>query len=281
MAEPDLSPAAAIVRRYDPDLFRTALFAAGEARERLMVLYAFDIELSRATLRADRTEQGPIIAEMRLQFWRDVVAGAYSGAEPRAHEIAGPFAALIAEAGLPRETVQALVEARSAELAGGFDTPDFDSWLADRFAGLMRIAARITGAAGEAAERAADQAGRALGIAFALRSAVPMAAQSRLYLLPGLTQDDKSALAGMETTDRLRGLARHLAEQGLAALDAARRGRGDIPRSAAPAFLPLVRAEADLRAAMRGGVDLASGFRDPARAGHLLRLTIRGLTGRW
>ena len=38
-----------IVRRDDPQLYKTALFAPEPARSRLMVLYAFDIELSRAT----------------------------------------------------------------------------------------------------------------------------------------------------------------------------------------------------------------------------------------
>ncbi len=64
MSMPLLSPAATMVRRLDPDLFHTALFAPEPARQRLMVLYAFDIELSRAAARAAE----PLIAAMRLQW---------------------------------------------------------------------------------------------------------------------------------------------------------------------------------------------------------------------
>ena len=71
MTMPLLSPAATLVRRLDPDLFHAALFAPEPARERWMVLHAFDIELSRAAARAAE----PLIARMRLQWWRDVVAG--------------------------------------------------------------------------------------------------------------------------------------------------------------------------------------------------------------
>ncbi|MEM9737320.1 MAG: squalene/phytoene synthase family protein, partial [Pseudomonadota bacterium] len=86
---------AAIAERLDPDLHRAAMFAPPGLRPRLMVLIAFDVELSRAGRASEK-----MIAAMRLQWWRDVVAEAFAG-ESRAHEVAGPLAALIQECNLP------------------------------------------------------------------------------------------------------------------------------------------------------------------------------------
>ncbi|MDT8345500.1 MAG: squalene/phytoene synthase family protein [Thermohalobaculum sp.] len=276
MAEPALSPCAAIVRRYDPELFHAALFAPEPARERLMVLYAFDIELSRAAARAERAEPGPIIARMRLQFWRDVVAGRQAGA----HEVAGPLAALLS-GGLDRGLTEGLVEAREMELAAPFDRAAFDGWLQARFCGLMRLAAASLGGTDAATQRAAADGGRAFGIAFALRLAAPMAVQAGASLLPGLDAAARGALARGETTPALRDCARDLAGEGLAALSAARSGRPAVARAAAPAFLPLWRAGIDLRAAARPGFDMVTGFPDPGPARRALTLLGRALTGRW
>ncbi|MCL5778765.1 squalene/phytoene synthase family protein [Limibaculum sp. FT325] len=275
MAEPPLGPCAAIVRRYDPELFHAALFAPEPLRERLMVLYAFDIELSRAAARADRAEPGPIIARMRLQFWRDVVTGAGVGA----HEVAAPLTALIGEALAPRALLDGLIEAREMELAAPFDRAAFDAWLAARFGGLTRLATGALGATG--AGEVADAAGRAVGTAFALRLAAPMAVQSGLVLLPDLTREAHGALMRGETNEALRLAARALAAEGLTSLRAARAGRREVGRAAVPAFLHLWRAELDLRAALRPGFDMVTGFPDPGGTRRALTLMTHALTGRW
>ncbi|MBK0397950.1 squalene/phytoene synthase family protein [Limibaculum sp. M0105] len=275
MAEPTLSPAAAIVRRYDPDLFQAALFAPEPARERLMVLYAFDIELSRAVQRADRVDAGPIIARMRLQFWRDVVAG--EGVER--HEVAGPLAALIADGVVRRDLLEGLIEAREMELAVPFDRAQFDGWLDARFGGLTRLAKGVLVA--EAGSEAAKSAGRACGIAFVLRQAATMAAHSGGSLLPDLDDGARLSLARGETGEALRRVAKGLAEEGLAALSSARADRGKLGRAAAPAFLHLWRAERDLKAALRPDFDFVTGFAAPDGARRAINLLSRALTGRW
>ncbi len=58
-----------LVARGDPRRFRAAMAAPLAARELLLPLYAFNIEVSRAPW---LTEE-PMIAEMRLQWWRDAL----------------------------------------------------------------------------------------------------------------------------------------------------------------------------------------------------------------
>ena len=73
-----LSAVGEIVRRHDPDRFLTALFAPAERREALFVLYAFNHELARAR----EVAREPMLAMVRLQWWREVVEGAR-----RRHEV--------------------------------------------------------------------------------------------------------------------------------------------------------------------------------------------------
>lgn len=287
MAEPELGPVADHVRRFDPALFRTALFAPEPGRGRLMTLYAFDIELSRAL---SRTAE-PMISLMRLQWWRDCVAAAGAGEPPRVHEVATPLHALLAERALPAELLEGLIVAREMEVEGLTTRDRFDRWAGLRFAGLTRLAAgclidRAAAGAGTAdcgcslpLVEAAGPAGRALAIAFALRNAVPMAAETGRSLLPDLADQSRAALARGRTDEALRGHVRDLAEDGLGALATARSRRSDVPAGALPAFLPLSLAAPVLRRARRPGLELTSLAAEGA--GGAVPMLWRVLTGRW
>jgi phytoene synthase len=274
MTAPALSPAATLVRTHDPDLFHAALFAPEPARERLMTLYAFDIELSRAT----STPSEPLIARMRLQWWRDLVAGVAAGEPPRAHEVAGPLHALLTAHALPPEDLAALADARELELHGAMDEHRFATWLDGRFGALTRLAAHLLAGANPAARRAASAVGHAMGVAFAVRHAAAMAANDNLYLLPGLGPDDRAALARGRTTDHARSTAHRLAGQALALLAAARAERRAVPAPAAPALLPVWRAERVLNQARRPGFELGS---PPAAFPRAAAFAWRALRGRW
>jgi len=275
MAEPGLDPCAAAVRRFDPDLFATALFAPEPGRARLMTLYAFDIELSRAAELARRAEEGRMIAAMRLQWWRDVLEAALAGdgASP-AHEVAGPLARLAGAGRLPQAEAAAMIAAHEQELRGIESEAAFAAWAEGRFAALTRAAAALLDAPAAAA---AGPAGRARGTAFALRTAAAMAVEGRC-LLPEISAQARAALArGAPDGDTLRAV-RACAEAGLAALAEAR--AAGAPRAALPAFLPLWQAERVLRRlAARPGAVAAPPGDAPARRS--LALGWRALTGRW
>src|SRR5579871_2069282 len=104
---------AAVVRRCDPDRFLTALFAPAEKRDALFALYAFNHELARA--REVVTE--PPLSLIRLQWWREVVDGAY-----RRHEVAAPLRAAVDAGHLDRNDLLRLIDAREAEAEPEFTT---------------------------------------------------------------------------------------------------------------------------------------------------------------
>ncbi len=273
MSPPPLSPAALLVRRLDPDLFHAALFAPEPARQRLMLLYAFDIELSRAAARSAE----PLIAAMRLQWWRDVVAGA--GAAARGHEVAEPLRGLLSAYALPGDDLALLIDARGMELHGSLDQHRFGDWLDARFGALTRLAAHLLVGDDAAARRAAGAVGHAIGVAFALRTAAAMAAEAKPFLLPGLARSDRAELSRGRTTGHARATAHRLADQALALLAAARAGRRAVPKAAVPALLPVWRAERVLRRARRPDLDLARDLAGPGSRG--VSLAWRALRGRW
>ena len=270
-APPGAGACGHIVARDDAHLHATAMFAPQPARDGLMVLYAYDIELSRAV----RASAESLIPRMRLQFWQDTVAEAAAGAPPRAHEVAAPLAALIAATPVLAEHLAAMADGAAAELDRPFDRPGFEAWAARRFGARTAAAAAILGE--DLGPVTADQAGRVLGTDLALRSARAMAAAGGPCLVPGPAGPDLAALARGETTDALTATARDLAQAGLddlAALRRQRRGRGAVA-----AFLPLARAGRVLgavaRAPVLGQIDRVE------RPFDGLRLALRALTGRW
>ncbi|PLL13721.1 phytoene synthase [Tabrizicola sp. TH137] len=228
------------------------------ARGRLFVLYAFNLEVARAPW----VTQEPMIAEMRLQWWRDVVAEAAEGRPARAHEVAGPLAALIAEAGLPLPALDALVEARRWDVyrAPFEDGAALAAYLEDTGGGVMWLAGRALGASG-ADEAALRAAGWAAGLAGFLRAVPELEARGRVPLVDGRPE----AVAA-------------LARQGLARLEAARQGVRRMGPARA-ATIAAWQAEAILRQAAREPGRVAAGGlgqSEFARRWGLLRAGLRG-----
>jgi phytoene/squalene synthetase len=192
---------AELVRKGDPDRFLAVMAAPVPLRERLFPLYAFNLEVARAPW----VTREPLIAEMRLQWWRDVVAAP----DRRAHEVAGPLHDVI-RAGAPVAVLDALVAARRRDVAGEpfADRAALLAYLGDTGGGLMWAAAAACGAPASA-EAAARGYGLAAAAAVWLRALPQLVARGR----PGLPEGTAPA---------------DLAREGLAALARARAGSGSL-----------------------------------------------------
>jgi phytoene synthase len=249
---------ASLVERGDPDRFAAVMAAPGPLRGRLMVLYAFNLEVARAPW----VTQEPMIAEMRLQWWRDVVAEAGEGKPARAHEVVGPLAQLIAEAGLPVAVLDALIEARRWDVYREpfEDQAALAAYLEDTGGGLMWLAGRALGAEA-AAEADLRAVGWAAGLAAFLRAVPELEARGRVPLVDGRAE----AVAA-------------LAEAGLARLAGARAGLRRMGR-AQVATIAAWQAAAILRQAGQQPERVAAGAlgqSEFARRWGLLRAGLRG-----
>ena len=248
---------AEIVQRGDPDRFLATMAAPVPARAVLFPLYAFNLEVARAPWMASE----PMIAEMRLQFWRDVVDDIAAGKTPRAHEVAAPLAAT-----LPAECAAllgGLVAARRWDVyKDAFeDAAHFDAYLDATSGNLTWAGARALGAEpkAEAPIRALSFAG---GIAGLLRAVPELEARGCIPLLDGTPQG-----------------VRDLAERGLAKWAEGRAGRAHIPRPSRAALLALWRTKATLIAARDLPERVIEGKLDEsefARRGSLLWAQMRG-----
>jgi phytoene/squalene synthetase len=235
-----LEACAEIVQRGDPDRFAAVMAAPTAARARLFPLYAFNLEVARAPW----VSKEPMIGEMRLQWWRDVVAEP----APRAHEVAGPFHALIQEAALPLGVIDRLIEARIHDVYGEpfADGAAFDAYLDDSAGGLMWLAATACGGTDESAARAL---GWAMGLANYLRAVPELEARGR-QPLPDGRAEAVQALA----KDGLQRLATAKGRVPLAAALAAWQARGLLRQVVANPALVANGAMGLSEFALRGGL---------------------------
>jgi phytoene synthase len=217
----DLTACAALVEKADPDRFAAAMANAVTARKVLFPLYAFNVEVARAPW----VTQEPMIAEMRLQWWRDALEEIAKGGPIRRHEVVTPLASILS--GEEAEALDKLVAVRRWDVyKDAFeDAAHFEAYLTDTAALLMRVAARaLARAAGEKAPQAeAEDALRRLGYATGLArflQAVPaLEAQGRIPLVDGRAE----AIA-------------ELARQAFADMPPRRNMRDLLPPSARPAM---------------------------------------------
>ena len=248
-----LQACAELVKRGDPDRFLAVMAAPPAARAVLFPFYAFNVEVARAPW----VTEEPMIAEMRLQWWRDALEEIRSGKPARRHEVVDELAPVLDADGAA--LLDGLVAARRWDVyrEAFEDASAFETYL-DRTAGnLAWAAARALRARdGEAAVRNAAWAG---GLANWFLAIPELEARGRFPLVDGRPE-----------------AVRALAELGLARLSKARR----IPSEARPVVLAAWRARPLLRQAARDPGRVAAGALRQSefsrRFGLLWRSALRG-----
>jgi NADH dehydrogenase [ubiquinone] 1 alpha subcomplex assembly factor 6 len=252
-----LSYSAQQVRDADTDRFLTALFAPSSRREALFALYAFNIEVARVSEAVNESMMGQI----RLQWWRDRLAEIYSGEPPKGAEVAQALCRAVRDFTLPRDSFDALLDARESDLSPN-SPPTMDDFevYADATSGeLVSLALHILGVSDEAAHEAGQHAGIAWAITGHLRAAGFHAARNKVFL-PADTLEGPAAadlLAG-RSTPALAEAAQRLAERAEEHLQAARDLAGQTPKAALPALLVAPLASAYLARLKDQGFNLLS-----------------------
>ncbi len=279
MSKARLSQNAALVKRHDHDRYLTALLAPADRQEDLFALYAFNHEVARIAEVAREAALG----HMRLQWWRETLQAADSGA-PSAHPVAAALTGAVARHGLDRQCLARLLEGREQDLAG---TPPADLMALADYAEatsgtLVVLALEVLGA------RTPDSAaaGRDVGVAWALTGllrAVPFhARQRRLFLPRELCESegvDIEDLFAMRTSAPLRRVAAAVAVFAADRLQSARARTSDVPGAAWPALASGILATRALGILERAGFDPFHPTvqrPDPSRAWRLAWARFRG-----
>ncbi len=273
------------VRRYDRDRFLTALFCPADRRADVLALYAFNLEIAGVR----ETVSEPLLGHIRVQWWRDALDGVYGG-DPPAHHVAQPLSRAVRRHRLDRRIIETMLAARAADL-DGVQPPTaaaLERFADDTSATVTRLAVKILGVDGGAA----DEVARHVGVAWALTGllrAVPIhAAERRVYLPASSCAAAGVAVDGLFAGTPGAGLQRVVAEVATTArvrLHLARALAGKCPRGAVPALLTAVLAGGYLDRLERLGFDpfAAAGDAHAASAGPaaMIRLAANAWRGRY
>ncbi|MCW5697766.1 MAG: phytoene/squalene synthase family protein [Bauldia sp.] len=238
--------AADIVRQHDRDRYLADLFAPEAARKHLFALHAFDVETARIRYAVSE----PMLGEIRLQWWRDVLTGKGEGG---GHPVAAALLETIRTFGLPLAAFDALLAARVFDLYADPmpSLADLEGYAGETTSALIQLGALVlAGGSDPGSAEAAGHAGVAILLA-RLIARLPEDARRRQMFLPkalflahGVEVEqvyDRTAGPGLVAAlGELRAIARRHVAAAEAAMTA-------LPRSVGPAFLPLALVEPELQ----------------------------------
>lgn len=282
-SEIPIIPAAAVraaAREGEYDRYLAALLAPAPARDGLLALAAFASELGRVPLLA----REPMMAEIRLQWWRDALE------QPAAIRTGHPLADAVREVAahyvLSPDLLVGMIEARSREASAEpiADDAALNARLWAIEGAQFVLAANIVGnAAALDFAPAAMVAGTAYGLARTIagfsrtlargRSPLP---QTRLDAA-GLSLD---ALFAGEDGAKVGAILADLAGEARKSLVTARQHVANLPRGFRVAFLPLALVELYLRTVQRAGIDPVRESADLSPLARVMRIAAAHWLGR-
>lgn len=279
--DPSLSPPAfprdlrdaawAAARAGDRDRYWAALFAPEPARTGLMALAAFNAELARIP----EIVSEPLLGEMRLQWWRDVLADdAQSG-----HGVADAVRHATEMFALDRNRLQGLIDARIFDVTGDV-MPDMQAtraYLQKTAGSMFALAAQITGSFDRLSPDIVTDAATAYGLTGLMRALAIHRAAGHLYLPLTLFEDRGAALDDVFKGSNPQAIDAALAD-GRAIAGKALESVRTALRSMEPAhrlpFLPLALVAPSLRTLARSGhraLEVPQHSSQLARLWHLTR----------
>ncbi len=183
------------LKQADPDRFLAASKSPLAVREKLMVLYRFNLEIARAPWASSE----PMIAEMRLQWWLDAVADIYGDRPLRGHELLAPLANAINQHGLPRTIIDKMITARRFDIYNDehANNTEFVAYINATTTGLIDLVSRVLDVSN--AERLdACKAGFGIGLANLLRAAPELMSRGRKPLPSDISKHIEVALNGLD-----------------------------------------------------------------------------------
>lgn len=230
---------AALVRAADKDRYLAALFAPEERRKHLYALYAFAAEIARVREAA----REPMPGELRLQWWRDALAGPVEAA---AHPVVAALLDTIAACALPAGVLIALIDARTFDLYEDVMATlgDLEIYVQATAGALFALGGKILG--GEAAAASVNTAATLAGIAYGLTQVLGSLSHDRArgqsYVPIDLLREHgttREAIEAGQATPGLRNALAALRIRALTAYDQFRTSVRALPDAVAPAFLTI------------------------------------------
>ena len=234
-----------------------AMAAPVAARAILFPLYALNVEVARTPW----VTQEPMIAEMRLQWWRDALQEISEGQAVRRHEVVTPLSQVLSP-NLAAQMDEFVAVRRWDIYRNPFeDEAHFDTYINHSAGTLMVVSAQAMGTAEDGVLR---DFGYAMGVANWFRAIPDLEARGRIPLLDG-TQN------GVRT----------LAQKALERLKRARSARSDVSVQARSALYAGWQTERVLQKASDRPEQVAAGALGQGEIRRRISLMRTAATGRW
>jgi phytoene synthase len=231
------------------------LFAPAPDRRALLALHAFNVEICRVHTQVSQ----PLPGEIRLQWWRDMLAGqGHGGIE--GNPVATELLWAMRTYRLPVERLSRLVEEHQFDL---YNDPmptmaALEGYLNDTSSALFSLAAMVMGPPSSDVEHLARHAGLAQGIVEVVARLPLDASQRRLFVpqqaLSKRGCDPEDIFAGKQTP-RLRETLDDVLSEARKHLDTAYALLASIASNVRPAFLSLAQVRRDLAVLTRADND--------------------------
>ena len=229
-----------LVSRYDRSRYLSGCLANKNHRLQLFSLYAFDIEISQIRHKVN----DPLPGEVRLQWWRDALAGTQHGVVEN-HPIASALISTINTCKLPVEPFHNLLEARTFDV---YNDPmptmhDLEGYLGETSSIVFQLATLIlTNNANHNLAEACGHAGVAYGLTDILRLLPIHCKRRQLYIPMDLIKKYHVSESDIFNFVDLEELAKILAEMRNHVRLHLKKFESNllqIPLDAFPAFLPM------------------------------------------
>nr|WP_302479306.1 squalene/phytoene synthase family protein [Ruegeria arenilitoris] len=253
----DVKACAELVHRADPDRFMAVMAAPVAARPLLFPLYALNVEVARAPW----VTQEVMIAEMRLQWWRDALQEIAEGKPARRHEVVTPLSQVLSPHLAAMLDEYVAVRRWDIYRDPFEDEAHFDAYINHSAGSLMVATAQVLGAADEGVLR---DFGYGVGVANWLRAIPGLEARGRIPLLVGTFE-------GVQA----------LAQKALDRVQQARSNASGVSADARPALFAGWQAEWVLRQAAARPDRVAAGDLAQGEIRRRLSLMLRVASGRW
>jgi len=176
----DVEYCTAMVREQARDLYLAALLLPKHIRPDILVLNAFHVEVTNATL----SVREPLVGEIRLQWWADILAGRRKE-EAAGHPPARALLHVLEHHNLPRLGLEAKLQAHVFDL---YNDPmgnraTFEAWCGETRSVLYQMAVLIAGAEpGATVADASGHAGVASSIVSVLQNMAFHTANGRVFV---------------------------------------------------------------------------------------------------
>lgn len=264
-AEAALQHCAELVERGDPDRFRAIMAAPLRARRVMFPLAAFSLEVARVPW----LTKEEMIAEMRLQWWRDALEEIQKGGWVRRHDVITPVAEAVD--GPAIAALDQMIVARRWDIYKEpfEDEAYFAEYIAHTSGHLYGVMARALALdygidPAEIPEAVLRDFSYGAGVANFLRAVPALEAAGRIPMLDGRPE-----------------ALRFLAQNALDRLRHARRLRRRVPDPVVPVMVMGWQADGILRRAITRPELVATGDLAPSDFGQRIGLLWRSVSGRW